>query len=191
VFLSLERLFYGVVWHRPKAVAKLAKTFSHEEQEPEFIFSAVSAFKLVQFGVFATWYFLRFGADLPPVRPSPAVLALSLAAFAAGQVLNLSVWYQIGKDGVCYGIKYGREVPWCTSFPYNVMAHPQYTGAILTVWGMFGLLAESAPADWFAIPIIETALYVLSMKVLEADVSLPKGRLRDSVEYVSLKLKVL
>ena len=190
VALSLERLFYGVVWHRPKAVSKLAKKFSHEQLEPEFILSAVSAFKLVQVAVFASWYYLHFGMELPPVRPTfPTVLA-SICTFAIGQVLNLSVWYQIGKDGVCYGIKYGRSVPWCTSFPYNVMAHPQYTGAILTVWGMFGLLSQSAPSDWFSIPIIETVLYVLSMKVLEADVALPPGPTKQLVDFLSRKLKV-
>jgi len=177
--------------HRPKAVAKLAKELNKEGQEPEFILSAVSAFKVVQVAVFGSWYYLHFGFNLPPAQPSPQVALVSLVVFAVGQILNLSVWYQIGKDGVCYGVKYGRTIPWCTSFPYNVLSHPQYTGAILTVWGIFGLLAQSAPNDWFAIPIIETALYILSMFVLEADVSLPPGKIKDTVDFVSIKLKVL
>jgi len=135
--------------HRPKAVAKLAKELNKEGQEPEFILSAVSAFKVVQVAVFGSWYYLHFGFNLPPAQPSPQVALVSLVVFAVGQILNLSVWYQIGKDGVCYGVKYGRTIPWCTSFPYNVLSHPQYTGAILTVWGIFGLLAQSAPNDWF------------------------------------------
>jgi methylene-fatty-acyl-phospholipid synthase len=191
VFLSLERLFYGVVWHRPKAVAKLAKELNKEGQEPEFILSAVSMFKLVQIAVFGAWYYLHFGVGVPPNMPTVPVALLSLAALAWGQVLNLFVWYRIGTNGVCYGIKYGRSVPWCTQFPYSVMQHPQYTGAILTVWGMFGLLASSAPKDWFAIPLMETGLYVLSMRVLEADVALPPGKFKDFVEYYSRKLKVL
>ena len=46
-----------------------------------------------------------------------------------------------------------------------MMNNPQYFGAIITVWGLFMLASESAPQDWMVIPFIETALYMISMKV--------------------------
>lgn len=45
------------------------------------------------------------------------------------------------------------------------MNDPQYVGAILTVWGLFLLVSESAPQDWMMIPVIETLYYAVSMKV--------------------------
>jgi hypothetical protein len=45
------------------------------------------------------------------------------------------------------------------------MNDPQYFGAIFTVWGLFLLASESAPRDWMAIPLVETFLYLVSMKL--------------------------
>jgi len=90
---------------------------------------------------------------------------MSAVLLAIGQTLNLLVWYRIGVQGVCYGVKYGRDVPWCTQFPFNFMSDPQYFGAISTVWGIFLLASEGAPHDWMAIPLVETFLYLVSMKV--------------------------
>jgi hypothetical protein len=174
--------------HRPKTVAAMARKVNKQGQEPEMILSAVSMFKLVQVLVFSAWYALRFGAALPPVLPDALLVLAASVTFAVGQMLNLLVWARIGKDGVCYGVKFGRQVPWCTKFPFTVLNHPQYTGAVLTVgvaparrpssppgsqvWGMFVLLAPSA-SDWYVIPVVETLLYLSSMFVLEADVEMP------------------
>ena len=47
----------------------------------------------------------------------------------------------IGNDGVYYGFKLGRSVPWCTSFPFNVhLRHPQYVGVVLTLLGGLAVL---------------------------------------------------
>ena len=37
------------------------------------------------------------------------------------------------QDGVYYGFKMGRPVPWSSAFPFNLgFRHPQYVGAMLT-----------------------------------------------------------
>jgi protein-S-isoprenylcysteine O-methyltransferase Ste14 len=40
----------------------------------------------------------------------------------------------IGKVGVYYGTRLGATVPWVEGFPFNVVRHPQYVGAVLSLW---------------------------------------------------------
>jgi len=62
-----------------------------------------------------------------------------------GQTLNFAMYAAIGNDGVYYGFKLGRTIPWCFGFPFNVgLRHPQYVGVVLTLWG--GLLVLLSPA---------------------------------------------
>merc|ERR1719163_2779475 len=81
-------------------------------------------------------------AALDAARASPAwcwwILALYLII---GQGLNAAIYAAIGNDGVYYGFKLGRPVPWCTGFPFNVgLRHPQYVGVVLTLWGALTVL---------------------------------------------------
>lgn len=165
VLLSLERLCYGVVWKKPGAVSSVSSMVGMKKKEPEFLFSMVRMFKLVQMYVFGTWYYSHYGTALPSLGWTQLIIGLGLITF--GQILNCMVWYRIGVDGVCYGCKFGRNVPWCTEFPFSHFAHPQYLGAILTVWGMF-VFSSQDHSDWFILPLIESALYLTSMYVWEA-----------------------
>ena len=66
-----------------------------------------------------------------------ATWALAAALAACGQALNVAIYAAIGKDGVYYGFKLGRPVPWATAFPFNVgLRHPQYVGVVLTILGL-------------------------------------------------------
>ena len=56
---------------------------------------------------------------------------------AIGQILNVGVFMQLGKIGVFYGNRLGYQVPWCRSFPFSLIPHPQYVGATLSIWGSF------------------------------------------------------
>ena len=48
------------------------------------------------------------------------------ALIIAGQSLNVAIYRAIGNDGVYYGFKLGRTVPWCSGFPFNFgLRHPQ------------------------------------------------------------------
>ena len=78
-------------------------------------------------------------------------------------MLNFSIYDAIGKNGVYYGNKFGKNIPWCTGFPFNVFtAHPQYCGAVMTVLGAIVLFTTEAhaKAGIFAVGIIQTLLYV-------------------------------
>ena len=70
---------------------------------------------------------------------------LSAVYVAAGQALNIGIFSTLGKEGVYYGYKLGKTIPWVTGFPFNLgLRHPQYVGNILTWWGVFQLLISSA-----------------------------------------------
>merc|ERR1719440_907360 len=64
-----------------------------------------------------------------------------LLCVVLGQGLNVYMYKAIGNDGVYYGFKLGREVPWAYGFPFNVgLRHPQYVGVVLTLFGALSVM---------------------------------------------------
>lgn len=55
---------------------------------------------------------------------------------AAGQTLNVKVYQLLGHDGVYYGARFGRRIPWVSAWPYSHVRDPQYIGCILTLLGL-------------------------------------------------------
>lgn len=62
-----------------------------------------------------------------------------------GQSLNVGIFRAIGHDGVYYGFKLGRKIPWVTGWPFDTVSHPQYVGSVLTIWGLVALVWGQAP----------------------------------------------
>ena len=87
-------------------------------------------------------------------------MAAGLVLILAGQVLNFSVFYRLGKIGAYYGVRFGHEVPWCRDFPFSLLKHPQYIGAVMSIWGFF-LVMRFPHGDWFGLPALETVYYAL------------------------------
>ena len=48
-------------------------------------------------------------------------------------------------QGIYYGSKLGHHVPWVTGYPFSVVAHPQYVGAVMTVGAAVVLLFNQLP----------------------------------------------
>jgi phosphatidyl-N-methylethanolamine N-methyltransferase len=115
------------------------------------------AFKVVQVGVFVGWCAGR-GGGFPPFHP--AVWIGGGLLLLVGQTLNGLVFHRLGRVGMFFGDRFGYRVPWCRAFPFSVLGHPQYVGAVLSIWGFF-LVARFPHHDWFAIPLVETVLYVI------------------------------
>ena len=78
------------------------------------------------------------------------------------QALNIGIFRAIGHVGVYYGFKLGDKVPWVSGFPFNVVSHPQYVGAVLSVWGIAALVWQQAPVGTAAIGAYWTALYAVT-----------------------------
>ena len=72
-----------------------------------------------------------------------------------GQILNAAVYAQIGNAGVYYGVRLGHTIPWCTGFPFTVVSHAQYLGAVLSECAVFVFLGAGSEAH------VESGIYGL------------------------------
>lgn len=163
VLLSIERISYALIWHRPEVFRALC---AHPLIAPlgapvDVLQKLFYVFKFVQLSVFAGWclVFAEGAAVLPSGGPV-AIMAGSLLLLV-GQVLNFGVFYQLGKVGVFYGSKLGHEVAWCNDFPFSIVRHPQYVGALLSVWGFFMIMRFPHP-DWVVLPLLQSVYYALA-----------------------------
>lgn len=115
-------------------------------------------FKALQVMVFAGWCLaLR---DASPAVVHGAALGVGAVLVLAGQTLSTLVFYRLGQVGIFYGDRLGHEVAWCRAFPFSALAHPQYVGAVMTIWGFF-LVARFPHPDWYLLPALESVYYVV------------------------------
>jgi phosphatidyl-N-methylethanolamine N-methyltransferase len=162
VLLSLERICYLWIWRAPAAFQawcrRAAPAWLGEPVDVlRFLFCV---FKILQCAVFVGWCYFFGNGLLVPLSGGLGSLAVGAALIVIGQTLNLSVFYRLGKVGVFYGDKFGYEVCWCRKFPFSLLKHPQYVGALLSIWGFF--LAMRFPhEDWYILPALETVYYSL------------------------------
>jgi methylene-fatty-acyl-phospholipid synthase len=154
--LGVERLTYIAVWHWPAWFDKLCRE-RWLRSPVDVLASLFVGFKFMQLAVFVGWCLLYGGRVIPGQR-SAGVLWAAAVLVGAGQALNLSVFRSLGRTGVFYGSRFGHYVPWRGSFPFSWFDHPQYVGALLTIWGFFVLTRYPAP-DWTALPLLQTVYY--------------------------------
>jgi protein-S-isoprenylcysteine O-methyltransferase Ste14 len=69
-----------------------------------------------------------------------------------------------GKEGVYYGVRLGRRIPWYEGFPFTVVPHPQYVGCILCIWGVTAVLFSQAAvnAGLLTVSCVWTGYYVFT-----------------------------
>ena len=165
VLLSLERLCYIWVWHAPDAFRAVCARppLSRLGGCVETLRLLFFGFKLLQAGVFVGWCYVHGGGSLRPSAETPWALALGAAAFAIGQWLSASVFHRLGQVGVFYGNRFGHHTPWCEKFPFSCFDHPQYVGAVLSIWGFFIVMRYPNP-DWNVLPALETMYYALGAR---------------------------
>jgi methylene-fatty-acyl-phospholipid synthase len=120
---------------------------------------------VLQFAAVALWVACTRagGPCLDPRRVGLAQWLFGIAAVAYGQSLNAGTFSAIGRAGVYYGCKLGVSVPWVTGWPFDAVAHPQYVGSVLSVWGLTALLWGQVPgAALGALAAFWTSLYVVT-----------------------------
>lgn len=149
--ISVPHLLYAVVWFRP---ALWKSIFS---VNPCQAFAQVATYlKVFQAACWIFWY-VRVGPFMALSEISLVNVILAIALLCGGQALNVGVYKTIGRDGVYYGNKLGGKLgPWVTGFPFNVVPHPQYSGAVMSIWGVF-LLTCMDPAHFLRGIVIMTA----------------------------------
>jgi methylene-fatty-acyl-phospholipid synthase len=160
VLLSFERICYLWIWRRPAAFrywcARPAWAWIGEPVDVLCVLFC--AFKILQAAVFLSWCFILGNGSLVPDLGNPIYLVFSSALIIGGQILNIAVFYRLGKVGVFYGNKFGHRITWSRKFPFSCLAHPQYFGALLSIWGFF-LLMRAPHDDWYVLPLLETVYY--------------------------------
>ena len=154
MLLSVERVTYVAVWSRPGWFQDVCRSLGSPVDVLARLFVC---FKLVQLMVFVAWCLVHGGRLVPHGR-TIGILAVAAALVVAGQTLNVSVFKALGRTGVFYGTRFGYSVPWRLTFPFSWLEHPQYVGALLTIWGFFVLTRYPAP-DWPVLPALETLFY--------------------------------
>ncbi|KAL6134229.1 hypothetical protein ACLB2K_066462 [Fragaria x ananassa] len=53
---------------------------------------------------------------------------------AFGQFLNFRVYQLLGESGTYYGVRFGKNIPWVTEFPFGYIKDPQYVGSISSLF---------------------------------------------------------
>lgn len=163
--LAVERICYVWVWHRPQAFMAVAlrPPWVRFGEPVDVLRVWFYGFKTLQAIVFVGWWsWFAGGPPWPPAAPLP-VIAVGATLIGAGQVLSAAVFRKLGNVGVFYGNRLGHELVWVTGFPFNVVRHPQYVGTVLSIWGLFLIMRFPHP-DWYALPLLETAYYVLGAR---------------------------
>lgn len=164
--LALERLTYWYAWAWPRRFAARVRSVSGGRgADPVMALKSLfHVFKLIQVAVLFAWCVWFADSWLPwPTAPLPAMLS-GLALIGFGQVLNFGVMIRLGNEGVFYGNRFGRNVAWQTGFPFSLVAHPQYVGALMSVWG-FMLAMRFPNTDWIILPLVSTVYYALGARL--------------------------
>lgn len=166
VLLSLERISYVWAWRYPESFRDFCERVSGS-----FLGDPVTAlrrlfylFKALQASVFLAWCYHYGNGSLILARESLVPTVVGGILILAGQTLNFGVFYRLGTVGVFYGNRFGHELPWCKDFPFSLVDHPQYMGALISIWGFF--IAMRFPAhDWFLLPVLETVYYCIGARL--------------------------
>ncbi len=114
---TCTHLFYALVWLRPDLIKGGVR---------DVIRVGITARTLELF--FLSW--VLYGYEI-----SWRFSAFKMLFIIVGQTLNLSVYDQLGLEGVYYGSQY-KKLPIITTFPYTVCSNPQYVGCVLTYYGI-------------------------------------------------------
>lgn len=164
--LSLERICYVWAAHHPASFrAACAHPGLVRFGGPvEILERLFYLFKAIQGFVFVGWWWLFGDGSLRPAGATQGVLAAGATLVGIGQVLNFAVFHRLGRVGVFYGNRFGHAVPWRTGFPFSVVRHPQYTGTVLSIWGLF-VMARFPEPDWALVPALETLYYIVGSRL--------------------------
>jgi phosphatidyl-N-methylethanolamine N-methyltransferase len=160
VVLSIERLFYIWVSHAPSQLQRLC---TRAQLDPVAVVEGFFLlFKVMLLAVVGWWCF-AFGHGSIAVQGGwPATIGI--ACIIVGQSLSTSVFLALGQTGVFHGGQFGRAVPHVTTYPFSVFRHPQYLGAIVTIWGVLVIL-RFPHSDWWVLPALQTVYYKVGARL--------------------------
>jgi methylene-fatty-acyl-phospholipid synthase len=65
-------------------------------------------------------------------------------------------------SNLCKQAAPAAQVAWQEGFPFNVVSHPQYVGAVLTIAGLLALSLGQAPNGTFTLAVYWCLLYAIT-----------------------------
>jgi len=162
VLLSFERITYIFAWRCAGVFERLCgRVKGLLTADPVVGLSRLFYFfKVLQGGVFLVWYYHFSNSPYLFAQADFLAKAAGCTLIFVGQTLNFGVFYRLGLIGVFYGNRFGYEIPWCREFPFSLADHPQYLGAVTSIWGFFLAVRYPLP-DWYFLPALETVCYAL------------------------------
>ncbi|XP_030443188.1 phosphatidyl-N-methylethanolamine N-methyltransferase [Syzygium oleosum] len=111
--------FYYWLWRRPQAWVNLCG----RGRDPSKVMALVShLLKLIQI---LSLFSVSSLSWPPPLYFWPL--------FLFGQFLNFRVYQLLGESGTYYGVRFGKNIPWVTEFPFGYIKDPQYIGSITSL----------------------------------------------------------
>jgi len=145
--IMTPHLLYLYIWNNAPQFQRVFRTHSIR------VFTTIALLlKIGQMAAYSVWY---------RSIPKQEQIALATGLLLVGQVLNYFVMKKLGYVGVYYGFKFGYKVEWVTSFPFNVLRHPQYVGGILSFAGVATLVYHpSVQRELFVLFTIHVASYI-------------------------------
>jgi phosphatidyl-N-methylethanolamine N-methyltransferase len=158
--LSLERITYILVSRYPELFRTTCERGLDGAlgQPVTALRRLFYVFKALQLLTFVAWcYEFGYGSSVLVHKRIGAVI-IGATLVILGQALNWGVFYRLGASGVFYGNRFGHEIPWCREFPFSLFNHPQYVGAVASIWGFFIAILFPYP-DWYLLPALETVYY--------------------------------
>ena len=135
--ISSSTVLYSFIWKNPSRWASLVG----KQNNPSTVLSYVSfVLKILQFTscfLLATKNLPHFGLQTFIHKASTNVISSLCCSllFLLGQILNLSVYYKLTRQGVYYGAVLGYKIKWVNEFPYIISGYtipdPQYIGCMI------------------------------------------------------------
>eukprot|EP00735_Rhodelphis_limneticus_P013084 TRINITY_DN6595_c0_g1::TRINITY_DN6595_c0_g1_i1::g.13483::m.13483 TRINITY_DN6595_c0_g1::TRINITY_DN6595_c0_g1_i1::g.13483 ORF type:complete len:163 (-),score=13.56,sp/Q9SAH5/PLMT_ARATH/32.08/7e-22,PEMT/PF04191.8/1.1e+04,PEMT/PF04191.8/1.2e+04,PEMT/PF04191.8/1.5e-09,ICMT/PF04140.9/0.00077 TRINITY_DN6595_c0_g1_i1:154-642(-) len=128
ISITLSSVLYSWAWLKPAHF----KRSTNAEKDPSGRLAQIAVvLRAVQFILcFLCWDL----EELKTIPTSHLMLAAILLLF--GQHLNYLVYKYLGTDGVYYGTRFGKTLPWVHAYPYSHFKDPQYLGCIATAIGL-------------------------------------------------------
>jgi len=147
--ISLPHVWYVYLWTRPRSWMQSCKK---RRVDPSVSMAQwAMAIKALQFGSYAAWVLLSV-PGAPLIRMdllSDPVGWAAAAAFVVGQTLNGAAYRRLGLDGIYYGARFNKSIPWCSKWPYGgplAVPHPQYVGSVISMLG--AIVLTSSPEHY-------------------------------------------
>lgn len=133
---SLSHLLYFFVW---SFTDRFLCICYYLRINPSFLISFLSIIqKFLQMGVILN-YSVEHNTLIPYIENFNI---MNLLLLIIGQTLNTAVYYKLGLIGVYYGDRLGYQLPYITTFPYNIgIVNPQYVGCVLTLCSLYPLIS--------------------------------------------------